>query len=324
MRFSTALTALLALPASTIAAPQPIDNSELVERERETARDTSIGFFADVSDLWKRKGGGGGGGKGGGSSSSSGSGKGGGSSSSSSSGGSSSSSSGSRGSSSSNAGGSTKTGSGVTPRYGGYYGGGAKTPYSAGARSPGGVSPLLLGAGVGVGVGAAVAIAAYPGHWPYGAYAYPYASPYTFHNRTARRNSSATSTSSSASATATPTNAARSLTLETRQDDDQGINQTKPITCLCAQYAVCGCDDNNNATFLNSLIGDGTYSSLNTTLVNVADINGTSTIVLNGTLPNGTTASGGTESASGAVSTMSNLAGYWVMVVLVGCTAFLI
>ncbi|TVY55843.1 hypothetical protein LCER1_G002650 [Lachnellula cervina] len=337
MRFSTALTALLALPASTIAAPQPhpIDNSELVEREykREAAvldthaRDINTGFLADVSDLWKRKGGGGGGGKGGGGSSSSGSGKGGGSSGSSSSssgkGGSSSSSSG-RGSSSSNAGGQTKTGSGVTPRYGGYYGGGAKTPYSSGGRSPSGISPLLLGAAVGGAVGVGIGLAAYPGHWPYGAYAYPYGSPYAFHNRTARRNSSATTTSSSASATATPTNAARSITLETRQDDSEGLNQTKPVTCLCAQYAVCGCDDNNNATFLNSLIGDGTYANLNTTLVNVADINGTSTIVLNGTLPNGTTASGGTENASGAVSTMSNLAGYWVMVVLVGCTAFLI
>ncbi|TVY32004.1 hypothetical protein LOCC1_G008582 [Lachnellula occidentalis] len=335
MRFSTAFTALLALPASTFAAPHPIDTSELVERDYEqeaAVLDTythtrDLGFFADVSDLWKRKGGGGGGGKGGGGSSSSGgsssgSGKGGGSSSSSGSSGSSS--SGSRGSSSSNAGGSTKTGSGVTPRYGGYYGGGAKTPYSAGARSPGGVSPLLLGAAVGGTVGLGIGLAAYPGHWPYGAYAYPYGSPYTFHNRTARRNSSATSTSSSISATATPTNAARSVTLETRQDADQGINQTKPVTCLCAQYAVCGCDDNNNATFLNSLIGDGTYTNLNTSLVNVADINGTSTIVLNGTLPNGTTASGGTENASGAVSTISNLAGYWVMVALVGCTAFLI
>jgi len=229
----------------------------------------------------------------------------------------------SRGSSSSNAGGQTKTGSGVTPRFGGFYGGGARQPYSSGGRSPGGISPVLLGAGVGLGVGAGIGLAAY-GYWPYGAYAYPYGSPYTFYNRTGRRNSSSTKTSSSTSATATPTNGARSINLETRQDDSQGINETKPVTCLCAQYSVCGCDNNNNATFLNMLIGDGTYSSLNTSLVNVADINGTSTIVLNGTLPNGTTASGGTENASGAGSVMSNLGGYWVMVVLVGCTAFLI
>jgi hypothetical protein len=87
---------------------------------------------------------------------------------------------------------------------------------------------------------------------------------------------------------------------------------------------VCGCDDNGNSTFLNMLIGDGTYANLNTSLVNVADINGTSTIVLNGTLPNGTTASGGTENANGSASMMGNLGGYWVMVLLVGCTAFLI
>ena len=119
-----------------------------------------------------------------------------------------------------------------------------------------------------------------------------------------------------------------------RQATEEGVNETKPVTCLCAMYAVCGCDDNDDTTFLDSLIGDGDYRKLNSTLVQVADINGTSTIVLNGTLPNGTTAAGGTEdsgeeedSSSGSVennSYMLHTSGYWVMIALVGCTCFLV
>jgi hypothetical protein len=115
--------------------------------------------------------------------------------------------------------------------------------------------------------------------------------------------------------------------LQYRQDSgDTGVNVTMNVTCLCAQYSVCGCDDNNNSTFLDSIIGDGT--NLNTSIVNFANINGTPTVVLNGTLPNGTTASGGTEDANGTSGAASklvrNIGGYWVMVVIVGCTAFLI
>jgi hypothetical protein len=92
-------------------------------------------------------------------------------------------------------------------------------------------------------------------------------------------------------------------------------------------YAVCGCDDNNSTTFLDTVIGDGDYTKLNASLVQIADIEGKSTIVLNGTLPNGTTAPGGTEDAgnsSGATSYLLQNGGYWVMIVLVGCTCFLI
>jgi hypothetical protein len=112
------------------------------------------------------------------------------------------------------------------------------------------------------------------------------------------------------------------------RQDDLGEQEEKPVTCLCAAYSVCGCDDPGNSTFLDSLIGDGDYSKLNQSVVTVADINGTSTIVLNGTLPNGTTASGGTEDAT--TSAGRNLAGllsnwgYLVMVVLVGAAVFVI
>jgi hypothetical protein len=90
-------------------------------------------------------------------------------------------------------------------------------------------------------------------------------------------------------------------------------------------YAECGCDDNGNSTFLDSLIGDGSYSNLNLSLVNVADINGSSMIVLNGTLPNGTTAAGGTEDAfsSAAMKTVIEASGFWPMIALVGMTVLL-
>lgn len=62
------------------------------------------------------------------------------------------------------------------------------------------------------------------------------------------------------------------------------------MTCLCEQYSACGCDDTNNSTFLDGIIGDGNLANLNKSLVNVGNVNGTKTIVLNGTLPNDTVA----------------------------------
>lgn len=214
-----------------------------------------------------------------------------------------------KGSSSSNSGGSTKTGSGVTPNYGGgrYYGGGATTPYTSGVRSPLGIAPVFLGVGL---------LSIYPGLWLYGAYSYPYSHPYTFHNRTGRANSTNTTTTR------------RDLGFDVitiRQTSDGGVNETKPVTCLCALYAECGCDDNGNSTFLDSIIGDGTYANLNQSLVTVADVNGTSTILLNGTLPNGTTSSGGTEDANGAAIRMGvEMSGYWVMIALVMATVYMV
>ena len=69
-------------------------------------------------------------------------------------------------------GGSTRGGSGPTRSYGrgGYYGGGAAVPYSAGSRTPKGLiaAPLLVG-------GAALAIM--PGLWLYSVYPYHFSNP---------------------------------------------------------------------------------------------------------------------------------------------------
>lgn len=116
------------------------------------------------------------------------------------------------------------------------------------------------------------------------------------------------------------------LDIEVRQTTttSEGMNQTKPVLCFCGEYAECGCDDNGNTTFLDDLIGDGDYNKLNKSVVTVADVNGTSTILLNGTLPNGTTASGGTEDANSARGGVERITGYWFMVAIVGAMVYLV
>ncbi|KAI1807006.1 hypothetical protein F4811DRAFT_507817 [Daldinia bambusicola] len=228
------------------------------------------GTFAQSEDLWKRKGGGGGGGRGGGGGSSGGS-----------SGGSGGSTGGGRGSSGSNAGGSTTTGSGVRPSYGGggYYGGGARQPYTAGRATPGGILPFVVG-------GAALGAIGFVGaSLAYGAYAYPYNHHYYYHNATTNQ------------------------------------NETKPVVCVCDYYGVCGCDDNGNQTYFNSIIGDGSYENLNKSLITVAENETTheKTIYIYGTLPNGTTSSGGTEdpNAGASLQTLARAAGWWPVVTTV-------
>jgi hypothetical protein len=116
-------------------------------------------------------------------------------------------------------------------------------------------------------------------YWLVGAYHYPYTHPYGFYNQSSNR------------------------------------NESKPVECLCRVDEECGCDDNSaDTTYMNSIIGNGSYDALNKSLVNVANVNGTDTIYINGTLANGTTSSGGTEdpySAAGGMSSLLHAAGWW-------------
>lgn len=91
------------------------------------------------------------------------------------------------------------------------------------------------------------------------------------------------------------------------------------MTCLCAKYSACGCDDNNNSTYLDSLLGNGSAADQNSSLVRVGNVNGTKTVVINGTLPNGTT----DDSTSGGGASRQNMfenAGFWVLVAIVAAT----
>ncbi|KAI1118999.1 hypothetical protein F5Y14DRAFT_118167 [Nemania sp. NC0429] len=190
------------------------------------------------------------------------------------------------GSSTSNTGGRTSTGSGPPPRYGGAYGGGSTLPYQAGKQSRSGIVPGLL-AGAALGGVAFLGIA-----FLYGAYSYPYTHPYSYHNVTTNK------------------------------------NETKPVVCLCDPYSTCGCDENSNQTYVDSILGNGSYQALNHSLVAVAENQTTkqSTIYINGVLPNGTTASGGTEdpNAANSMIALARAAGWWPAATMAFAIAFLI
>ncbi|KAL5426953.1 hypothetical protein PMIN04_001676 [Paraphaeosphaeria minitans] len=178
----------------------------------------------------------------------------------------------------SNAGGSTVAGSGPSRSFGGggYYGGGASLPYKSGSKTPRG---LLAGAVL----APVLLLGLLPGLWLYSVYPYYFHNPYRFRNESAHN-----------------------------ATNPNGTNSSLPVTCLCEEYSACGCDENDNDLYLKDLVGNGSYDALNKTLVNVADVNGTRTLILNGTLPNGTTAPGGTDDAGIALG-VGKYAGWYAM-----------
>jgi hypothetical protein len=105
-------------------------------------------------------------------------------------------------------------------------------------------------------------------------------------------------------------------------NESSGRNETKDVLCGCGTYDVCGCDDNNNTAYYDSVIGNGSYSALNKSVVNVAEVNGSSTILINGSLPNGTTADG-PDSSTSSMATMVELLGFWPAVTAVLVAVFL-
>jgi hypothetical protein len=130
-------------------------------------------------------------------------------------------------------------------------------------------------------------LAFFPGVWLYGAYAYPYTHPYHYVNNTSHH------------------------------------NDTIPVVCLCEERQECGCDDNNNSTYYESLFNGTTPK--NTTNVRVVTVNGTEKIYINGTLANGTTADDGTASgASPVVMTLMHASGYWLTFAVVAATVSMI
>ncbi|KAL9636199.1 MAG: hypothetical protein Q9164_002975, partial [Protoblastenia rupestris] len=135
-------------------------------------------------------------------------------------------------------------------------------------------------------IGVAATAFIFPGIWLHGAYVYNYDTRYNFRNRTSM----------------------------------QATNESLPVTCLCQQYNPCGCDDNKNATYLDQIIGDGSRQSMNTSLVHIGDVNGTRTVVLNGTLPNGTKSTAPTSTSKSASIRRSVLenSGFWLVGAIVG------
>jgi hypothetical protein len=130
------------------------------------------------------------------------------------------------------------------------------------------------------------ALAFFPGVWLYGAYAYPYHHPYYY------------------------------------EDETNHHNESMPVVCVCQEYQECGCDDNNNSTYYESLF-NGTQPR-NTSNTRVVEVNGTEKIYINGTLANGTTAADGSSSgASASVKTLLHASGHWVTVAVVAAAVWL-
>ncbi|KAJ5778593.1 hypothetical protein N7520_001839 [Penicillium odoratum] len=103
-------------------------------------------------------------------------------------------------------------------------------------------------------------------------------------------------------------------------NDETHKNTSIPVTCLCEEYQECGCDDNNNSTYYESLF-NGTQPK-NTSVVTVAKVNGTEKIYINGTLANGTTAADGSSAGSGTMASMLQASGYWATVAVVLATVW--
>lgn len=149
--------------------------------------------------------------------------------------------------------------------------------YGGGARNsygPGSRSPS--GIVPGLLIGSAIGLGA--GAFLYGAYSYPYHHPYTYHNATTDK------------------------------------NETKPVECLCDKYSDCGCDDNGDKKYLDDIIGNGTYDGLNKSVVNVGEINGKQTIIINGTIPNDTSSDDGSSNAGIDMHSLLHTAGWWPVV----------
>ncbi len=105
------------------------------------------------------------------------------------------------------------------------------------------------------------------------------------------------------------------------------MNETKPVVCGCDETVECGCDNNTDTTYMKDLIGNGSYAGLNQSQVTVTDVNGTSTILVNGTLPNGTTASGGeddddSDSAGAGMRSLLEAMGFWPVVATISIMVF--
>ena len=106
---------------------------------------------------------------------------------------------------------------------------------------------------------------------------------------------------------------------------DPDITETLPVFCICQPNVVCGCDDIEDQTWLDDIIGDGNYLALNDSLVFVGEVNGTKGIYINGTLPNGTTAAieEGNSNAAIYLPGMLGAVGFWPAVVAVGAAVLI-
>jgi hypothetical protein len=144
-------------------------------------------------------------------------------------------------------------------------------------------------------------LAIMPGLWLYSAYPYHYNNHYTFHNESATNDDDNNNNNDK-------------RTLWSRQT--QGRDETLPVMCVCMENRECSCEENDDQAYLDDLVGNGSYPALNKTLVTVSQVNDTKTLVINGTLPEGTTAP--SESLAMDLK-VGKYAGYYAVGMMVLC-----
>ena len=99
------------------------------------------------------------------------------------------------------------------------------------------------------------------------------------------------------------------------------MNETHNVRCLCGRDAECGCDDVRGTdlnNYVQSVVGNGSWAAMQQN--GVRKEKGNSTLVIDGSLDNGTTAAGGsddTTQGSGAMGRGRDLG----MVMLVALVA---
>jgi len=104
----------------------------------------------------------------------------------------------------------------------------------------------------------------------------------------------------------------------TYHNDTTNMNDTRPVTCLCEEYQQCGCDSSNDTSYIDTVAN-------NASLARVANVNGTESLVINGTLPNDTDASSNNADTGAGVALVQGVReamGWWVVVAGVGYAAF--
>ena len=129
--------------------------------------------------------------------------------------------------------------------------GGSIVSYRSGQNSPSGIQPSR--------VTAAGAAAIFPGTWGAGVYVYSYTLDEDDLD-------------------------------ETELDGDflDDLDDPVPVRCLCEEFLECSCEEENDEDYLQFLIDDDDVDDLDEEVVAFNTVDGTTTLVINGTMPNAT------------------------------------
>ncbi|KAK3622628.1 hypothetical protein LTR56_022093 [Elasticomyces elasticus] len=101
--------------------------------------------------------------------------------------------------------------------------------------------------------------------------------------------------------------------LHSYHNNTSNRNESMPVQCYCANYNPCGCDNNTDSSYLDEVANNKTVSR-------VANVNGTDTLLINGTLENGTGDATQSSAAGNLGQSFAEMSGFWIVVAGVGYT----